>query len=213
MEVYGGTPAFREALNEVVQEKLDIEKSIELVSMIRSGETGVEIRQGPSPLSEITLSPRCEIVAPDRPEREIFGMFRDRLLDSTVGLVCYNCGKWATIYSLRDVPQRPFCPICEASMISVVPQRYLIDAQETIRKHLSGRKMNRQEQRYIGMMLDSASLVSGSGRDAILAMSGRGVGIKTAGRILSKQLIGDSLLKEILEAEKRYVRTRRFWKD
>ncbi len=213
VEVYAGTPAFREALNEVMQEKLDIEKAESVMKEVISGNIGLEVRQGPSPLGEIALSRRYEIVAPERPEKEIFSMFRNRLLGSSTGLVCYNCGKWATIYRLKDIPEKLRCPICEASMISVVPQRHLIEAQEIIRKHLSGGNLTRQEQKHLDIMLDSASLVSGSGRDAVLAMSGRGVGVKTAGRILGRQATGDELLKEILEAEKKYVRTRRFWKD
>ena len=39
-----------------------------------------------------------------------------------------------------------------------------------------------------------------------------GTGHKTAARILGKMKTGDDLLREILEAERTYARTRRFWK-
>jgi ATP-dependent Lhr-like helicase len=212
LEVYRDTPAWREALNEVERDKLDLPRASELLGQVRSGAIGLEVRQGPSPLADVVLSRRYEIIAPDRPEKEIFSLFSGRLMDTTVGLVCYNCGKWATIYGLKDVPERPHCPLCEATMISVAPHRHLVEAQELIRKRLSGARVKPDEKRYLDMLLDSASLVAGSGKDAIVAMSGRGVGLKTAGRILSKQLKGDDLLREVLEAEKRYVRTRKFWR-
>ena len=61
-------------------------------------------------------------------------------------------------------------------------------------------------------MLRIASMISSSGSDAVIALSGRGVGPATAGRILSKMVTGDDLLNEILKAERHYAKTKRFWK-
>ena len=62
------------------------------------------------------------------------------------------------------------------------------------------------------MTLDSASLIITYGNDAARVMAGRGVGVATAKRVLAKQVKGEDLLKEILEAERHYAKTRRFWK-
>jgi ATP-dependent Lhr-like helicase len=61
-------------------------------------------------------------------------------------------------------------------------------------------------------MSDSASLVMGSGKDAVIALAGRGVGTATAGRILAKQPQGDELFHEILKEEIKYSKNRQFWK-
>jgi ATP-dependent Lhr-like helicase len=60
-------------------------------------------------------------------------------------------------------------------------------------------------------MSDSASLIMGSGRPAAVALAGRGIGIRTAGRILARFPEGDELLQEILKSERQYARTKRFW--
>ena len=70
----------------------------------------------------------------------------------------------------------------------------------------------REEGKYLGIMQDSASLILAHGKDAILALAGRGVGVKTASRILAKDVEGKDLLGEILRAEKQFAKTKRFWK-
>jgi hypothetical protein len=47
----------------------------------------------------------------------------------------------------------------------------------------------------------------------VKVLAGRGVGVRTAARILSGPERGDDLLREVFEAEKQYAKTRRFWKD
>jgi ATP-dependent Lhr-like helicase len=58
----------------------------------------------------------------------------------------------------------------------------------------------------------SAGLVLTYGKKAIMVLAARGVGPQTASRILAKDARGDgTLFKDILEAEKNYIRTRMYW--
>jgi len=86
------------------------------------------------------------------------------------------------------------------------------EAEKLVKKYLKGRKLTKEEEKYLKEMNDSASLILTNRRDAILTLAGRGVGVKTASRILRKGLKEKDLLKEILEAEKQFARTKRFWK-
>ena len=81
------------------------------------------------------------------------------------------------------------------------------------KKALQGKRLSKEETRHWEWMNNSAGLVIASGKDAVMVQAGRGIGPKTAGRILSKMHKGDELLRDILEEEKKYARTRRFWKD
>jgi ATP-dependent Lhr-like helicase len=211
-EVYDNTPPVWEALNEVLQEKLDAGKTREVVRDLRKKRFGVKVMQGISPLGTSGIQKRYEIVAPDRPEREIFDTFRKRLLETKTGLVCMQCGEHATIKEAGEVPEEISCPACSAKLISSVPSRYLLEAQELVRKKKAGKALRGEEARYYDQMHDSASLVLSSGKNAVIALSGRGVGVRTAGRILAKPLQGDDLFHEILKAEKNYAKTKRFWK-
>ncbi|HLD77621.1 MAG TPA: hypothetical protein VJB16_01195, partial [archaeon] len=67
-------------------------------------------------------------------------------------------------------------------------------------------------QRWLNWMADAGSLVAGRGKDAVIALCGRGVGPRTAGRLLAKNSTGEELLQDVLAAERKYVQTRKFWK-
>jgi ATP-dependent Lhr-like helicase len=212
-EVYANTPPFREAINEVLQVKLDLVNSKQALQNLKSGKVRLKILKGLSPWGQAGIQKRYEIMAPAKPEKEIFSIFRKRLLDKRLGLVCTHCGKWATIDSARDIPERPFCPICSSIMISVVPDKYIIEAQNLVKSRNSGKQPKGEDARHLDYMLNTASLVASSGRMAAVALAGRGVGPATAGRILSKMIKKeDDLLQEILKAERNYAKTKRFWK-
>lgn len=211
-EVYQGTPPFREAMNEVLQEKLDIDGTTRILKELSTGKIKLKILKGLSPFAESGIHKRYEIMAPLKPEKEIFSIFKKRLLDTRLGLACTHCGGWATVDSARDIPERPHCPLCSSIMIAVVPSKYIIEAQNLIKANNSGKKPSGEDSEHLDYMLKTASMVASSGRDAAVALAGRGVGPATAGRILSKMLEGDDLLMEILKAERNYAKTKRFWK-
>ncbi len=212
IDIYAGTPVFQEAMNEVFFEKLDVEKAKDVIKRLKQGEIKLIIRKGLSPLGEMGIKGRYEIVASSRPEAEIFKAFKKRIMETRVGLVCFSKGDWAITCSVKDVPEEVKCPRCGARMVAVVPSRYVIEAQELVKKYRSGNKLSSTERKYIDWMSDSASITSSSGKKAAMALAGRGIGPRTAGRILSKMLEGDALLKEIMKAEQTYIRTKKFWK-
>jgi ATP-dependent Lhr-like helicase len=211
-EVYQDTSPYREAINEILQEKLDIDGASRIAGQLSSGKFSVSVVQGISPWGEAGIRKRYEILAPPKPEREIFSIFTRRLLDTRLGLICTHCGNWAMIYPARDVPEHPHCPLCESIMIAVVPSRHVIEAQNLIRKRNSGKPLQGDESKRLEYMLSTAGMVSSSGRDAAICLAGRGVGPATAGRILYKMPRGEELFREILKAERKYAKTKRFWK-
>jgi ATP-dependent Lhr-like helicase len=213
VEVYAGTAPHHEAMNEILQEKLDIPGAVKVMKAIRSGAVKLDVRQGLSPIGEAGIKYNYEVVATGRPEQEIFNIFKERLMNTRVGLVCTQCGKWAIMHQVSDLPDGLKCPICEASAIAVVPEQHILDAQKIIKKYKGGRELTRLENTWLDKTMNTASLVMGSGREAVIVLAGRGIGPRTAGRLLSKQAHGDELLQEILKAERQYARTKQFWRD
>ena len=212
VESYTGTAPFREAVNEIKQEKLDIPKAMEVMKKIREKEIRLVVRNGLSPFGESGISYNYEVVASGRPETEIFDAFRERLMETRIGLVCTQCGKWAIIHQVSDLPKDFMCPLCGAKSIAVVPEKRILDAQNIIQKSKSGRDLKRLEKEWFDRMQDSASMVLGSGKNAVIVLAGRGIGPKTAGRILARFPEEEELLHEILKEERKYARNRRFWK-
>ncbi|MBN2042923.1 MAG: DEAD/DEAH box helicase [Candidatus Aenigmarchaeota archaeon] len=212
IDVYFKQPPYLEALHEIFQEKLDVSKSKEVLGMIDSGKIKIKTMPGLSPLGEAGLSRKFEIVAPEKPESEIFGLFRKRLMSTKMGLVCMNCGEIFSSYSIENVPDEIKCRHCAAKLIGYAPQKYVREASRMVRKTIRGEELEKEEKKHYMMMMDSASMILHHGKDAILALAGRGVGPKTAARILRKNVKEDDLLRAILDEEKRFARTKRFWK-
>jgi ATP-dependent Lhr-like helicase len=72
--------------------------------------------------------------------------------------------------------------------------------------------MNAEEKKSFQAALMAAQLFSSYGYKAVLALAGRGIGPKTAGRILEVVYDDDEeLIRRIFGDEIKYARTRRFW--
>jgi len=211
IDVYNGLPPYTETLNEIFHEKLDIEGSKKILELIKIGEIKIHIKPGLSPLGEEGLTKKYEIVAPEKPTEEILKAFEKRLLETKIGLVCVNCGEIVFHSTLENLPEKIKCKKCEAKLVGYAPYIYTTDASKLIKKYLRKERLTQQEEKHLKFVLDSASLILTHGKDALLCLSGIGIGVKTATRILRKGLKGKALLNEILEAEKQFARTKKFW--
>lgn len=112
---------------------------------------------------------------------EMLDALKKRLEEKKITLKCANCGHEIQTRVYR-APLK--CPKCGSRMIGVVGER---------------------------KFMKSASLVATYGKKALLTFAAYGVGADTAARILAKQKDGYEFLKEIMQAEINYARTRRFW--
>ena len=81
-----------------------------------------------------------------------------------------------------------------------------------VKKKKRGRPIDKQESLYLKSAHKAASLVHSYEKLAVLAMNARGVGPRTAARLLDLNLTEDELYKEILNAEREFVRTSKFWR-
>ncbi|MEM4724790.1 MAG: hypothetical protein QXP01_07240, partial [Candidatus Hadarchaeum sp.] len=68
-----------------------------------------------------------------------------------------------------------------------------------------------EEEHRVKRSFQAANLVLSYGKRAVIALSGRGIGPQTAARILSKNSSDEAFYRDILQAERIYSRTRRFW--
>ncbi|MCD6591230.1 MAG: DEAD/DEAH box helicase [Candidatus Aenigmarchaeota archaeon] len=212
IDVYFKLPPYLETLNEIFQEKLDVEKAKDVLKDVKLGRIKIHFKPGLSPLGEEGLSKRYEIIAPERPEREIFSTFEKRLLSTRLALICMNCGSLFSTTSVENIPEKIECRKCGAKLIGYAPYAYAKEAEKLVKKSLKNEELTKDEEKHLKEMHDSASLILTHGKDAILALAGRGVGVRTAARILRKGVGGKDLLNEILNAEKQFARTKRFWK-
>ena len=83
--------------------------------------------------------------------------------------------------------------------------------QKIIRKKYQGKKLTPEEKHKFDRAWKTSSLVENFGKTAIIVLSGYGVGVDTAARILRNMVDEEILYKQIYEAERQYVMTRGFW--
>ena len=76
---------------------------------------------------------------------------------------------------------------------------------------LKKKTLTTEEKEAEKRMMKNANMVLSSGRDAVIALSGRGVGPDSAARILATFAKGDNFYREILKAERRFVQTHQYW--
>jgi len=184
------TPIWREALREIFVEKMDIEKTEKIVSEL--SEENIILYSKISPISISSREHMFDLLIPAKPTSAILNVFKKRIEKEICIIHCINC-KYTVrtpFYLISDLR----CPKCNSRLLACINGR---------------RKLEDFSKEEIYRI---ANLVMAYGKKAVYAMNTHGVGAENAARILSKFYPDeDSFFLELLEAEKRFIRTRRFW--
>jgi ATP-dependent Lhr-like helicase len=212
IDVYWNSPIYKETLQELFTEKLDLEKTEEVIKRIQSKEIKIVEVEGLSPLAQLGFRYELQdVVKPERSEKEIFNLFKNRLLNSKVRLLCINCGKYSITEYVKDIEKEPRCKICQSKLIAVL-RPYQTEIQKIVKKWLSGKELTTEEEEKLKHIRRSADMTINYGRKAVVAMAGRGVGPQTASRILSRMHKNeDEFYKDILKAEREFIKNKKFW--
>lgn len=87
-----------------------------------------------------------------------------------------------------------------------------IRTRASVEKGLGRKKLSAEDKKRFKAAAMAAQLFTTYGYKAVLCMSARGVGPKTAGRILEILYDDDlEMIKRIFSEEVKFARTRRFW--
>jgi len=214
VKAYENSPVAQETLNEIFTEKLDVEAAERTLAEIKSGKIRLTEAKGLSPMGEAGLKYELHDVArPDRPEAEILKVFRQRLLNTRVRLACVNCGGYSVALPVNEVDKEPRCSKCASRLLACV-HPYMTEAPDIIKKRLKGRALTEEEQKKLERIRRSADMMIVYGRKAAVALAGRGIGPQTCSRILARMhRSDDDFYKDILKAEREFIRTKKFWSD
>jgi ATP-dependent Lhr-like helicase len=214
---YEDTPLYEETIHEIVREKLDITRTQEILEKIQCNHISLVIHKSesddPSPmgLQAISNMGASDIIFPKRAEREILKKLKKRLESKRIKLFCVHCGKWSATFTIKHLDEYPKCRLCGARFLAILYRRDK-DTIKAIRKRLKKQKVTKEEEELIIRAKRSADLMLAYGKKAAVALAGRGLGPQTASRVLAKMHTEEEdLLRDILEAERTYARTRRFW--
>jgi len=211
---YVGTPLYKETMREIETDKLDIDKATELLKQIQSEEIKiVHKKKGLSPIGKIGIRHKyAEIIGPERPAKELFELFKHRIMSSKTRLTCMNCGGWTQMYIVKDMPEEVICPKCDALSLAIVPYRQN-DITKVVQKKLEGKELTADEQKMFDRAEKSVELYMTYKRGAAIMLAGRGVGPHTAKKLLRKYHEDvEDLLKDVLKAERQFMKTKKYWK-
>ncbi len=208
LDVFERIPMYDEAVREIFQDKLDIARSIVVLKGIQGGSLEIVI-QPISPIGEAGFRGGRELMAPERADSSIIQILKSRILEDRVILFCINCKKWRSTRAVKNVPERPECPLCGSRMIAALKPW----EEEEIKIAKRPEKDKTQEERKrTARLFKNANLVLSHGKTAAIALASRGIGPETASRVIGKLRVDEEeFYRDILIAERNYARTKRFW--
>ncbi len=212
---FEGTPVFDEAMREVLEEKMDQKRALEVFTRFSKGELKVHVVKTatPSPLARLIIEEktRFEVMGEITEEDEVLRMMEERLLTKQFRLVCMAQGHWDSIRTISTFEDVVECPICGSKMIAVLPISEK-DFIKLIAKRVRGVSLTKDDEKRYNAAALTAELVSRYGKNALLVLAGRGIGATTASRILQPGLTGRlEILRAIAKGELQYERTRPYW--
>jgi len=213
IESYAGSPIFKETLREIEIDKLDMNTSIQILKMVQKGEIKITYKNGLSPLGRIGLThQRAELIGQDKPLVEVFELFKRRLMRTSIKLICVNCGRWSQTFLIEELPDDVMCRKCGARLLGIIRPND-IKTERIVRKKLEKKPLSNYEMRRFEKVRRTADLFIVYRKRAAKALAVRGVGPETAARVLARMYSKeDDFLRYLLEAQRQWIRTKRFWK-
>lgn len=203
LDVYEGTPMYAETLRELFQDRLDVERT---KTMLAGFKNAVYVSRF-TPIGEAGFAGGRELMAPERADSSIILALKNRIMADRIILFCVHCRKWVSRRTVANVPDVPECPVCGSRMIAALKPWEEEDI-ELVRK--AGQKGKPDES--VRRVFRNASLVLSHGKTAVIALASRGIGPETASRVIRKMHADEEgFYREILSAERNYVKTKRFW--
>ena len=205
-DLHKDTPAYREAVNKVLWEDLDMVNSEKVVSMMDDG--SIEVIAGTvSAIGLEGIVRSKELMQPVRADHAILMALKKRLEDEVLFATCMNCGsQWR--FRVGDAPKRFTCPHCNGCMVAVL-KGYDRECVRLIKL----REHSAQEKKDLQRVSRCANLVNEhGGKRASIVLAGRGIGPDVASRILRSMYVDeDDFLRAIMNAEILYAKNKRFW--
>jgi ATP-dependent Lhr-like helicase len=205
INLFEGTVIAREAYRELFTGYMDVAGAAGVLRELRGGAVEVVTARLSLLGSEGIFSSR-DLIPPPVPDQAVLGMLRHRLEKEEVILCCLHCHQWKSRVPVARVQDRPQCPKCSARLVAA-----LKPWEEELCASARKKPKTEEEKAIAARLLKNANIVLSSGKKAVIALAAKGVGPEAASRILGTMTEGDAFYREILKAERNYVRTHRFW--
>ncbi len=203
------TLIMEESVERIIHNRMDMEHSKLILDRIFGGKIEL-VSQKISPLTMATSQVRAEFMTPGNAGREVIRQVSARLMRAQLKLTCMKCGAALRVTAERT-KEIECCHRCGAKMLAPLPAGDL-KTQKAVAEGVKGKVLKGDDRKRFKAAAMAGELFMTYGYKTVMCMAARGVGPKTAGRILMKHYDDDDeLVKEIFGQEIKYARTRRFW--
>jgi len=212
-ERYQKTPVVKEALRELFHDKFDLEGVKRILTQIQNNEILIKWNDVTkfSKLSEPLLDHTTKYYSsPASVDKGILDLVKKRLLKTKHRLICARCGKWQRLVLTKEIKENLMCKYCKGRQITATFYSDY-DLVKIIQKKHNHKKLTPEENHKFNRAWKVASLIETFGKDALIVLSGYGIGADTGARILRNMIDEEIMYKQIYEAERQYVMTRGFW--
>ncbi len=201
------TPIYDEAVREVFHEILDVPRAGAILDAIQAGDVDLRAASQRTAIGTGGRQSGAELLTPENADASVIQTVKERIEDDEVRLVCLHCLEYDREMPVRRVPDQPQCPHCESTQIAALSPY----AEEVVRA-IRAEDKDEEQQHTTERAYRNASLVQGHGKQAVIALSGRGVGPENAARIINRHRESEAdFYRDILEREREYARTKAFW--
>lgn len=212
---YSKTAISKEAIRELMHDKFDISMTSSILERIKKDQVKViwnDVEKF-SDLAKPILEHSTRFSAtPLSIEQGVIELVKERLQKTKHKLICIRCGEWERVMETKDIPDNLHCTRCRSQLITnTFVSDY--DLAKIIKTKLKGGKLSAEDEHRFDRAWKAASLIHNFGRKALLVLSGYGVGVDTAARVLRNSVDDSEIYKQIYEAERQYIVTRGFWDD
>jgi ATP-dependent Lhr-like helicase len=212
---YSKTPISKESLRELIHDKFDVQSTQEILQKIRSREISIHWLDltAFSPLANSIIEHHTKSSSsPLSIERGVLELIKERLEKTKHRLICIRCGKWERLVETREIVDSISCKKCGSRLITTTFSSDY-ELSKIILNKLKGSEINSEQNHKFERAWKTASLINNFGKKAITVLSGYGIGVETAARILRNYVDDENLYKNIYDAERQYVTNRGFWND
>ncbi|MEM3980739.1 MAG: hypothetical protein QXF79_05745, partial [Ignisphaera sp.] len=218
-----------ETLRELYTEKIDIDEMLRYLHNLANGRLKVKvfIYQRASPyLEEISSLGMLRTLVKQSliPKDVLIEITKRRLLDRKVKVFCTSCYYvWDfTILQKISKCENVFscfieCPRCKSRAVTIIEsEEEMLLLRKTLNK-IKQRvdhklKLLSLEKEVLEKHRKLTDFIMSHGMAGVIALQGIGVGIETAKRLIAKSVDLDSLILNIVEQEKVFLRTSKYWK-
>jgi len=210
---YSKSPISKESIRELMHDKFDVKSTQEVLRRIRNKEISIHWLELSlfSPLAQSIIEHHSKMSShPLSIEKGVLDLIKERLDKTKHRLICIRCGKWERLVETREVMDSISCKRCGSRLITTTFSSDY-ELSKIILNKLKGSEINTEQNHKFERAWKTASLINNFGKKALTVLSGYGIGVETAARILRNYVDDENLYKNIYDAERQYVTTRGFW--